>query len=70
MAGVTVPVRATGPLDHLKYTVDVAALATDLAKDTLERELERRLGGGKSGKDQGTTDAVGDALRGLFGKPK
>jgi AsmA protein len=70
VAGVTMPVRATGPLDNLHYTVDVAALATDVATDALERELQRRLGGEKSGKDQGGAGAVGDALRGLFGKPK
>jgi AsmA protein len=69
VAGVTVPVRATGPLDNLHYTVDVAELATDLAESALERELQRRLKG-KSGKDSGATDAVGDVLRGLLGKPK
>ena len=48
VAGVTVPVKISGPFDALKYTVDVAALATEAAKDALQRELERRLGGGKA----------------------
>ena len=69
LAGVPVPVRVTGPLANPKYALDVGSLATDLAKDALQRELQRRLGGdkpaGKSGRDP-----VGDALKGLFGKPK
>jgi AsmA protein len=69
LAGVPVPVRATGPLANPKYALDVGSLATDLVKDALQRELQRRLGGdkpaGKSGRDP-----VGDALKGLFGKPK
>jgi len=72
LAGVTVPVRAIGPIGSPKYIVDVQVLATELAKSQLGRELERRLGGGKSGGQSGSSgiDALGDALRGLFGKPK
>jgi AsmA protein len=71
LAGVAVPVRVTGPLASPKYTVDVQGLATELAKSTLGRELERRLGGGKSGgQEGGGAGAIGDALKGLFGKPK
>jgi AsmA protein len=73
LAGVTVPVRAIGPLGSPNYIVDVQVLATELAKSQLGRELERRLGGGgKSGSQSGSSgiDALGDALRGLFGKPK
>ena len=69
VAGVTVPVTISGPFDGLKYTVDVAALATEAAKDALQRELERRLGGGKPGQAQGS-GGVEDALRGLFGRKK
>ena len=53
VAGVTVPVKVTGPFDSLSYSVDVGALATDVAKDALQRELERRLGGGKAGQPAG-----------------
>jgi AsmA protein len=80
VAGVTVPVHLTGPLESLKYSVDVGALASGVAKDALTRELERRLGGGKAGASQAPGgaqaspkpggDSVEDALRGLFGRKK
>jgi AsmA protein len=66
VAGVTAPVRITGPYENLTYSVDVAALATDVAKDALARELERRLGGGQAGKSDKPGGSIGDALRGLF----
>jgi AsmA protein len=67
VAGVTVPVKVTGPFDALSFSVDVGALATDVAKDALQRELDRRLGGGKAGQQGGSVE---DALRGLFGRKK
>jgi AsmA protein len=71
VAGVTVPVKLTGPFDNPSYTVDVAALAGDAAKSALQRELERRLGGGaKGGQPQQGGSGVEDALRGLFGRKK
>lgn len=69
LAGVSVPVRATGPLANPKYSLDVGSLATGLAKDAVQRELQRRLGGDKPAGRPGS-DAVGDVLKGLFGKPK
>ena len=69
VAGVTVPVKLSGPFDALSYSVDVGALATDVAKDALQRELDRRLGGGKAGQAQ-QGGGVEDALRGLFGRKK
>jgi AsmA protein len=69
LAGIAVPLRATGPLASPTYRVDVQSLATELARDTLQRELERRMGGGKPGA-QTPGGAVGDVLRGLLGKPK
>jgi AsmA protein len=68
--GITAPVKITGPFDNLKYSVDVAALATDVAKDALARELERRLGGGQAGKagDKPSGSSTRDVLRGLFGR--
>jgi AsmA protein len=68
VAGVTVPVKITGPFDSLSFSVDVAALATDAAKEAVTKELERRLGGGAKGGQQG--GGVEDALRGLFGRKK
>ena len=72
VAGVTVPVKVTGPFDALRYSVDVGALATDAAKEALTKELERRLGGGgaKAGQPQQGGGGVEDALRGLFGRKK
>jgi AsmA protein len=69
VAGVTAPVRITGPFENLKYSVDVAALATDAAKEALTRELERRLGGGQAGKaGEKPGGSTRDVLRGLFGR--
>lgn len=67
VAGVTVPVRATGPLTNIKYGVDVGSLATDVAKETLQRELGRQLGG-KSGRQPADgAGAISDTLRGFLG---
>jgi AsmA protein len=70
VAGVTAPVKITGPFDNLKYSVDVAALATDAAKDALARELERRLGGSQAGKtgDKPAGGSTRDLLRGILGR--
>jgi AsmA protein len=63
--GVTVPVRLTGPFDNLKYSVDVAALATDTAKEEVKRrlegEIEKRL-------DERTKGRIGEALKGILGR--
>ncbi len=75
--GVTAPVHITGTFDNLKYRVDVGALAADVAKGAIARELERRLGGGQQGgtqqggtqqggSQQGSGGNIGDALRGLL----
>ena len=72
VAGLTVPVRATGPLASLKYSVDVGALASELAKSTVQHELEHRLGsqpGGQPGSGN-VAGTLGNAVRGLLGKPK
>jgi AsmA protein len=76
VAGVTVPVHISGPFESLKYRVDVGALAAGAAKDALTRELERRLGAGKAGTGGAQAgpkpgaDPLGDAVRGIFGRPK
>jgi AsmA protein len=71
LAGVSVPVRLSGPFDNMKYDVNYGAVATDLAKskagERLREKLEERLGNGKSGEaSQGGSNA--DKLRGLFGR--
>ncbi|HYB44270.1 MAG TPA: AsmA family protein, partial [Candidatus Methylomirabilis sp.] len=70
IVGVPVPVRVTGSLENPKYTVDIEALAVAVAKGAVEREVQRAIGGGKPGQPGSAGDAIGDALRGLFGKPK
>lgn len=64
LAGLTVPVRLSGPFDDMKYDVNYGAVATDLAKskagEKLKEKLEERLG------SQGGSTA--DKLRGLFGR--
>jgi len=76
---ITVPVRASGPIDQLKYKVDLGAMAEGAAKEELNRQLQRqldRLDGRKRG-DQGDTKdqaapkdnkkkSTEDLLRGLI----
>jgi AsmA protein len=64
--GVTAPVRITGKFDNLTYEVDVTSIAADVANEVVEREIERRLGGGQPGQQQGSGGSIGDALRGLL----
>ena len=67
--GLTAPVRVTGTFDNLKYRVDVGALAADVAKDAVAREIERRLGGGQQqqgGQQPGSPGGIGDAIRGIL----
>jgi AsmA protein len=64
--GLTAPVRIVGTFDNLKYKVDVGALAAEAAKSAVTQELERRLGGGQTGGQQGSGGGIGDALRGLL----
>ncbi|HEX5611325.1 MAG TPA: AsmA-like C-terminal region-containing protein, partial [Burkholderiales bacterium] len=73
LAGVTIPVRITGPLDKPDITVDYAEL---IAKSGAG--LGRALGtvggaalgaaGSAGGAAAGATDAVKDKLKGLFGR--
>jgi AsmA protein len=44
LAGLTIPVRLSGPLDAMKYDVDYRAVAGDLAKSKVKEKLEERIG--------------------------
>lgn len=48
LAGISVPVHLTGPLDNMKYDVDYGAVAADLAKtkagDSLKSQIEKQRG--------------------------
>ena len=73
LAGITVPVRLSGPFDNMNYDVNYGAVATDLAKskagEKLRDKLEERLGV-KPGTDDkaGQGGSTADRLRGLFGR--
>lgn len=66
LKGVTVPVRVTGPLAQPKYEFDFGAIAGDVAKRALEREIQRKLGGAQEGGAPAPSPL--DALKGLFQK--
>ena len=71
VAGLTVPVHLSGPLDNMKYDVNYGAVATDLAKskagERVKKELEERLGV-QGGDKAGQGGSTADRLRGLFGR--
>src|SRR5438105_1678844 len=84
LSGLTVPVHLVGPFDAVKYKVDYAAAATNLAKskagERIRGALEERLGiggkppaegqAGQSGQSgQGSSgDSRLDKLKGLLGR--
>jgi AsmA protein len=68
LKGVTVPVNITGPLARPSYAVDLGAVAGGAARQALEKELEKRLGGGPTGDTAGAKPSPLDALKGLFKK--
>jgi AsmA protein len=64
LAGVTVPVRLSGPLDAMKYDVDYRAVAADLAKSKVggkvKEGIEQRRGQ--------IEEKVRDRLKGIIGR--
>jgi AsmA protein len=60
LAGVTVPVRLSGPLADVKYQVDYKAAASDLAKSRVKQSIDKR-------KDR-IEEKVRDRLKGLLGR--
>jgi AsmA protein len=64
LAGLTVPVRLSGPLDGMKYQVDYRAVAGDLAKSRVGGQVKE---GVEKQKDR-IEDKVRDRLKGLLGK--
>jgi AsmA protein len=64
LAGLTVPVRLTGPLDGMKYEVDYRAVAGDLAKSKVGERAKEAID-----KNRGKVeDKVRDRLKGLIGR--
>ncbi|HYR35234.1 MAG TPA: AsmA family protein [Burkholderiales bacterium] len=81
LAGLTVPVHLTGPFDAMKYQVNYAAAASQLAKfkvgERITDKLKERLGGGKPPAEGSTAQGGGsapsggsalDKLKGLLGR--
>jgi len=64
LKGVTVPVRASGPFDHLTYRVQFADMATDLLKGKVQEKVQEK----KEEFKQQLQDQLKDRLKGLFGK--
>jgi len=76
LAGVTVPVKVSGPLAKPSYGLDFSSMVSGVAKqkaqEALANELQRRMGGGatKEGGKEGAKggSAPADVLKGLFGR--
>ncbi len=64
LAGLTVPVKLTGPLDSMKYEVDYKAAAGDLAKSKVGEKAKEAIEKNK-GKVE---EQVRDRLKGLLGR--
>jgi AsmA protein len=64
LAGLTVPVRLSGPLDAMKYQVDYKAVAAGLAKSRVGGQVKEGI---EKQKDK-IEDKVRDRLKGLLGR--
>ncbi len=64
LAGLTVPVKLSGPFDAMKYKVDYSAAATELAKSKVGERAKEVI---EKNKDK-VGDQVRDRLKGLLGR--
>jgi AsmA protein len=64
LAGLTVPVKLSGPLDAMKYEVDYRAVAGDLAKSKVGGQAKEAI---EKNRDK-VEDKVRDRLKGLIGR--
>ena len=64
LAGITVPVKLTGPFDAIKYQVDYGAVAADLAKSKVGGKVKESIEKQK----EKVGDQVKDRLKGLLGR--
>jgi AsmA protein len=64
LAGLTVPVKLSGPLDAMKYEVDYRAVAGDLAKSKVGGQAKEAI---EKNRDK-IEDKVRDRLKGLIGR--
>lgn len=75
LKGLTIPVRLSGPFDALKYRIDFAAMAGEVAKekakDALKNAIGEKLGTGAAGPGGDKAkpkDQARELLKGLFGR--
>jgi AsmA protein len=64
LAGLTVPVKLSGPLDGMKYEVDYRAVAGNLAKSKIGGQAKEAI---EKNRDK-VEDKVRDRLKGLLGR--
>jgi AsmA protein len=64
LAGLTVPVKLTGPLDGMKYEVDYRAVASGLAKSKVGGQAKEAIDKNR----EKVEDKVKDRLKGLLGR--
>ena len=64
LAGVTIPVRLSGPLDDMKYQVDFGAVASGMAKSKIGGRAKEAI---EQRRDK-IEDKVRDRLKGLIGR--
>jgi AsmA protein len=64
LAGLTVPVRLSGPLDAMKYEVDYRAVAGDIAKSRVGEKVKE----GIDKRRDKVEEKVRDRLKGLLGR--
>jgi AsmA protein len=64
LKGVTVPVRVTGPFDHVAFQVQFAELATELLKGQVDAKIQEQ----KEQLRRKAQEKIQDQLKGLFGR--
>jgi AsmA protein len=64
LAGLTVPVKLSGPLDDMKYSVDYRAAAGDVAKSKVGERAKEAI----EQRREKIEDQVRDRLKGLIGR--
>ena len=81
VAGLTVPVKLTGPIASPQYSIDFAGMASEMVKGRVQDEIMKRIGGGSAGgkaPDGKAADAksapvsgggnIADRLKGILGR--
>ena len=64
LAGLTLPVRVTGPFDDLSYKIDYGAAAAGLAKSKAGARIKEEV----ESRREKIEERLGDKLKGLLGR--